>query len=120
MLANYLTPKTCLQMESTILSNLLPVPVQQAVETEHEEPVHQCFIKGNTVAVSYNEIKQHHTIPVFVKDNEPVISHTDFIDAAFDVCSYVYGDGNVSTPQVRLSHPIKGRVPEAKYKSASE
>lgn len=105
-----------------INADLLPVRVQTntVITEEQETATHRAFIKGNTVEATYRDIKHHHTIPVFVKDNEPAISHIDFIDAVYDVAAYVYGDGNVSAPQIRLSHPIKGRVPEAKHKAASE
>jgi hypothetical protein len=108
----------------TISNQLVPVriPRQPATITidEQDEPTHKAFIKGNTVATSYNEIKHCHTIPVFVKDNEPTISHSDFIDAVYDAASYVYGHGSVADPVIRLSHPIKGRIPSAKNKPANE
>ena len=108
-------------MDNHISSELIPVhqPVQ-SLSVEQDDAVHKSFIKGNTFSISYNEIKHKHTIPVFAKDNEPTISHTDFVDAVFDASSYVYGDGNVAAPQMRVSHPIKGRIPSAKFKSASE
>ena len=48
------------------------------------------FILANTVAVSLDEIRQNHIIPVFIKDNETVISHVDFIDVMNDVVNDVY------------------------------
>jgi hypothetical protein len=97
----------------------VPVPNTQIIITDQEEVVHKSFIKGNTVAASYDEIKRHHIIPVY-KDNEPVISHSDFIDSVYDVASHVYGQDSVTEPQIRVSHPIMGRIPEAKSKPASE
>lgn len=78
------------------------------------------FIISNTQEVSFQEVKHKHIIPVFVKDNEPLISHCDFIEAAWEVAAHVYGDGNVSNPCIRVSHPIKGRSPEARHKKAAE
>jgi hypothetical protein len=106
-LQNFLILKTFHQMETMLIDNdLLPVLVQpkQSITVEQDIPTHKALIKGNTVSATYSEIKQHHTIPVFVKDNEPAISHIDFIDAVYDVASYIYGYGNVS----ELEIPIKG------------
>jgi Domain of unknown function, B. Theta Gene description (DUF3871) len=59
-------------------------------------------------------------IPVFSKDNEPTISHTDFIETVQEITADVYSGEHILKPIVRLSHPIKGRVPEAKNKAANE
>ncbi len=88
--------------------------------TKHEEtPVKASpFIIANTQEVSLYDLEHQHIIPVYVKDNEPLISHYDFINAAWEVASHVYG--NISDPQVRMSHQIKGRIPEARNKPAAD
>lgn len=78
------------------------------------------FIIANTVEMKLQEMQSRHIIPVFVKDNEPVISHQDFIQATLEVLSYVYKSSTPSTPMIRVSHPIKGRIPDAKDKPAKE
>jgi len=78
------------------------------------------FIQANTVESSLAELRNSHIIPVFIKDNEPVISHTDFIETTLDLVSEIYSSERVLEPNVRLSHPVKGRVPEAKLKPAIE
>ncbi len=88
--------------------------IEQIVSTEKP------FIQANTIASSLEEIKSKHVIPVFVKDNEPVISHSDFIECTLEVAASIYTSETILKPSVRLSHPIKGRVPEAKLKSAAE
>jgi hypothetical protein len=77
------------------------------------------FIQANTVESSLDEIRDRHVIPVFIKDNEPVISHGDFIEAALDIVSDMYPGETILKPAVRLSHPIKGRIPDAKDKPAN-
>jgi hypothetical protein len=69
---------------------------------------------------SLEEIKESHIIPVFIEDNEPVISHTDFIEAANNIVREIYMGEEVLQPAVRLSHPIKGRIPEARNKPAAQ
>ena len=90
--------------------------------TEVNQPVSTAkpFILGNTEAASLQEIKDNHIIPVFIKDNEPLISHSDFIETVLQVVSDIYHGETILSPNVRVSHPIKGRVPEAKNKPANE
>src|SRR4051812_13272835 len=78
------------------------------------------FIQANTVEASYDEIKNKHIIPVFIKDNEPVISHVDFIESTSQLVSEIYHGEHILKPNIRLSHPIKGRIPEAKNKPANQ
>lgn len=78
------------------------------------------FILANTEEVSLHDIQHKHIIPVYVKDNEPLISHYDFIKGVYEVASFVYGYEDVTWPTVRASHPIKGRVPDARNKPAIE
>jgi len=66
------------------------------------------------------EIRKSHITPVFTKDNETLISHTDFIEAVEEVAGRFYEGERITAPQVRLSHPIKGRIPEAKDKPANQ
>ena len=75
---------------------------------------------ANTIGSSLKEIRDQHIIPVFVKDNEPVISQADFIDTTVDVVQHIFKGEAILSPSVRLSHPIKGRIPEAKDKPANQ
>lgn len=76
------------------------------------------FIQANTIESNLEEIKSKHIIPVFIKDNEPVISHTDFIDVTSEILNDIYSSEQILRPNIRLSHPVKGRIPEAKSKPA--
>jgi len=78
------------------------------------------LIEANTIASSLSEIQKDHIIPVFVKDNEPLISQSDFIASTAEIVNEIFNGENISEPSVRVSHTIKGRVPEAKDKPASE
>jgi hypothetical protein len=77
------------------------------------------FIEGNTMALLLEEIQNDHVIPVFIKDNEPAISHGDFVETVREAATKCFS-GHSSVPAVRVSHPIKGRVPSAKSKAANE
>jgi len=78
------------------------------------------FIQANTVQSSLDDIRNNHIIPVFIKDNEPVISHCDFVDVALQALKDTYADVTILEPNIRLSHPVKGRIPDAKNKPANE
>jgi hypothetical protein len=77
------------------------------------------FIEANTKPMAYEEIRDKHIIPVFVKDNEPTISQTEFIDAAAEAAKEHFGE-QALIPVVRVSHAIKGRIPDARNKPAKE
>lgn len=78
----------------------------------------RAFIEANTIETSFSEVRHDHIIPVFVKDNEPLISQADFIQVTAAAVRDVFRGEEVLAPQVRVSHPIKGRIPEAKDKPA--
>jgi Domain of unknown function, B. Theta Gene description (DUF3871) len=95
------------------------------VTTENDFPdplksANGTFITANTIPSSLKEMKGGHIIPVFVKDNEPVISHTEFIEATQEIVTDIFAGQHILKPLVRLSHPIKGRIPSARNKPAIE
>ena len=78
------------------------------------------FIEANTKEVDFNHLKQDCVIPVFSKDNEVTISHTNFIETVQDSISRVLPNVYINPPDIRVSHIIKGRTPEALHKPVSE
>lgn len=76
------------------------------------------FIGANTFEVELNEMQNRHIIPVFTKDNEPLISHADFIQSTSDVIQHYFRGETILAPAIRVSHPIKGRIPDARHKPA--
>lgn len=52
-------------------------------------------------------------IPVFSKDNETTISHSEFIHKALSAVEQVFGAQSMSSPEIRISHVVKGRTPSA-------
>lgn len=105
-------------MEQEILNNneLQIASINSGPIISTEKP----FIQANTISCSLTEIRDKHIIPVFIKDNEPVISHHDFIDTTLEVIQLAYPTELILMPNIRLSHPIKGRVPDAREKAAKE
>ncbi|MDP1811739.1 MAG: DUF3871 family protein [Sediminibacterium sp.] len=88
--------------------------------TEQPDKIHRSFIEANTIASSLHDIKRNHIIPVYIKDNETLISQTDFIETTMDVVRSIYCTEQVLQPIVRVSHPMKGRIPDARDKPANE
>lgn len=78
------------------------------------------FMLANTQAIPLQLLKQKCTIPVFSKDNESTISHQEFIDIIGDAASLAFPNERILDPAVRVSHPIKGRIPSAVGKPANE
>lgn len=78
------------------------------------------FIEANTIPMDLDEMRSRHIVPVFTKDNETAISHFEFIQGAYDAVSSHYSGLQVLVPDIRVSHPIKGRIPEARHKAAKD
>jgi hypothetical protein len=77
------------------------------------------FIEANTKSVSLSHLKEDCVIPVFSKDNEITISHSQFIENAMESVSNILGS-SLGSPEIRISHQIKGRTPDALQLKASE
>jgi hypothetical protein len=108
---------TNINNNALVLAEQVPaIPVNEATEQSTE----RVFIQANTVASSLEEIREKHIIPVFIKDNEPVISHVEFIETMQQVTEEVFSKEIILKPTVRLSHPVMGRIPDAKHKPAKE
>lgn len=101
--------------EETAVESVVPV-ITHIPATGRSKP----FIEANTIEVELTHLQQDCIIPVFSKDNERTISHQEFIDTALLVVQEVFGTGLLYKPEVRVSHTIKGRVPEAIHKSVKD
>ncbi|KJD31241.1 hypothetical protein PK35_15505 [Tamlana nanhaiensis] len=71
------------------------------------------FIKANTKEVSLLHLKKDCTIPVFSKDNECTVAHHEFINAVDTSVKAIFSGQRILSPELRVSHVIKGRIPEA-------
>ncbi|MBK9109194.1 MAG: DUF3871 family protein [Saprospiraceae bacterium] len=69
--------------------------------------IDQTFIVANTLPIDLEQIKQRHIIPVFSKDNHPLISQAQLVETtreAIDTLGF-----SALEPQIRVSHPVMGR-----------
>ena len=78
------------------------------------------FIEANTSSVSLHHLKTACTVPVFSKDNECTVAHQEFIQAVKESASQFYNGHQIQEPDIRVSHVIKGRTPEAISKPAKD
>ena len=96
-------------MELSLIQQPINNTVSAIIDGPEEASNAKPFIEANTVEVAFEEVRDHHLIPVFLKDNEPVISHIDFISATAEVVEEIFQSERILKPAIRLSHPIKGR-----------
>jgi hypothetical protein len=88
------------------------------VEVLESKPLRKPFIEANTEDVDLLHLQHDCIIPVFSKDNERTISHQEFIGATKHAISMAFGNHLDLQPEVRVSHTIKGRTPNAMHKKA--
>lgn len=99
------------------------IPAEQLRPVKVEEPVlvrNLPFIEANTKEASLGHLREDCIIPVFSKDNEVTISHQSFIETVFDAAVKVFPNETISEPAIRVSHIVKGRIPEAIHKPVSQ
>lgn len=78
------------------------------------------FIEANTKEVTIEHLKDDCIVPVFSKDNEITISHPNFIESVWEAANRVFPNESIELPDIRVSHIIKGRTPEAIHKSVKD
>lgn len=101
----------------TLLPEVIP-EIILPVEIEHDLK-RSSFIESNTIPGNFNEIKHNHLLPVF-SNNEPLIGHADFIEAMYSQTTDLFHGEKILLPDIRLSHAVMGRVPDAKDKPANQ
>ena len=88
--------------------------------TNEETPVMEMkkkhFIEANTTAVELKHLKNECITPVFSKDNELTISHPIFVETAYEAAQRLFPNEHFDTPDIMVSHLVKGRTPEAMHK----
>lgn len=103
--------------EKTLGINDKDIIEAEVFEDEDWGDKHPNFIESNTQAITLEELTNKNIIPTFC-DNTLTISHQNFIGSVVEVAKKVFGE--LTVPELRVSHPIIGRVPSAQHKKASE
>lgn len=80
---------------------------------------HPNFIEGPSSEIMMSDLTSKNIIPTF-GDSTLTISHQKFIETTRKAAEVIFGNDNVSLPELRVSHPIIGRIPSAQHKKANE
>ena len=112
-------------MEYIEFTEVPPIEIESVQINLPVEPVRtdsntRSFIEANTVEGNLYDLQNTHLIPVFVKDNTPLISHGEFISATQAVVREFFSGVDMMAPAIRVSHSIKGRIPSARDKQANQ
>lgn len=78
---------------------------------------HPNFIESNTQGISFEELTEKNVIPTFA-DGTLTLSSGSIIRATMRAAEEVYGE--LTPVEIRVSHRIQGRTPEAMNKPANE
>ncbi|QIG89894.1 DUF3871 family protein [Chryseobacterium sp. POL2] len=81
---------------------------------------HKPFIVANTIRAELEHLRNDCIIPVFSKDNEKTIAHQEFIDVVLEATKKSFSRHVISQPEIRVSHQIKGRTPDAIHLNAKD
>ena len=103
------------------VSSPLVIPaddIEEAVVMEETtEAPESHFIESNTQPITLEELSEKNIVPTF-GDGTVSTSHQSFIESVLEAGRTVFGD--LSPVDIRVSHPINGRVPSALHKKANE
>ena len=111
------------------MENLILMPTRKASlnlgefaedATVIETPRRTPFVEANTQETTLQHLKDECITPVFSKDNELTISHPAFIETVWDATNSFFNGEKIEAPEIRVSHVVKGRTPEAIHKKANE
>ncbi|NDV84803.1 DUF3871 family protein [Bacteroides sp. 51] len=94
----------------------------ETVEVIEEPTVKKAnhFIEANTIEVDLQHLKADCVVPTFARDNELTISHPTFIETVWDAATSFFSGESIDKPNIRTSHIVKGRIPEAIHKPVNQ
>lgn len=119
-----LTPVSKLPSRSSTIEydSLSPGVIEAEFEplTESTEHSHKPFIEANTEQVDLRHLQNDCIIPVFSKDNEKTLAHQEFIEIVQNSVARMFPTQSITSPEIRVSHQIKGRTPDAIHKNAKD
>ena len=77
------------------------------------------FLEANTNAITIDELAEQCVVPTWA-NQELTISHQDFINTVHDAACNIFAGETINTPEIRVSHIVRGRIPSALGKRSSE
>ena len=109
-------PEPQKEVQAFLMPNLEDASTEEVLKESEPKP----FIIANTIEVPLHHLKQDCIVPVFSKDNERTVAHQEFIDVVLNATQKVFPHHSITDPEIRVSHIVKGRTPEAIYKNAKD
>ena len=109
-------PEPRKEVQAFLMPNLEDASTEEVLKESEPKP----FIIANTIEVPLHHLKQDCIVPVFSKDNERTVAHQEFIDVVLNATQKVFPHHSITDPEIRVSHIVKGRTPEAIYKNAKD
>lgn len=115
-------PNIILPSNDKSISNNTPrvIDITPLSERTLEKSNARHFIEANTKEVDIFHLRNECVVPVFSKDNEITISHPNFIETVWDAANKFFPNERFLEPDIRVSHIIKGRTPQAVNKPANQ
>lgn len=108
--------KSNVEIEPETINPVQAFFMPNPIEVREPKP----FIVANTIEVPLHHLRQECIVPVFSKDNERTVAHQEFIECVMSAAQKIFPNHFITEPEIRVSHVVKGRVPEAIYKNAKD
>ena len=83
------------------------------------EPTSVNFLEANTNAITLEELAEQCVVPTWA-NQELTISHQDFISTVHDAACNVFAGETINSPEIRVSHIVRGRTANSLHKRTSE
>ncbi len=77
------------------------------------------FLEANTDSITMEELASKCVVPTWA-NQDLTIAHQDFVSCVHDAATSFYAGEKVNCPEIRVSHIVRGRIPSALGKRASE
>lgn len=114
------TNLSVLANNNTNIKNIIPMEALESEPITTRRVNKLPFIEANTKEVAIEHLRNDCVVPVFSKDNEITISHSSFIETVWEAANQVFLNERIEEPSMRVSHVIKGRIPEAIHKPVNQ
>ena len=106
-------------METTLSTVPMVYNPAFAEAREEKQPSNVHFLEANTSEISLEELTSQCVVPTWA-NQELTISHQDFIHTVHEAANTIFSGETVNEPAIRVSHIVRGRIPSALGKKASE
>ena len=77
------------------------------------------FLEANTSAISMEDLTNTCIVPTW-GNQELTVAHQDFINLVSEAAHDFFGGETINQPDIRVSHIVRGRTPNALHKRANE